>query len=84
MKNILLKTIVLFWVSILMLSCKKQHSCFCQSIYVDAIAIPVYGTKKEAKQKCTAYETNGELDYYPDQGCHIIDHGVKEKIEDFF
>ena len=42
-------------------SCKKTRSCECTTTYNGATtetAIPVEGTKSDAKTACSAYETN--------------------------
>ena len=70
MKTIHIKLLMLILITLS--SCKRTRVCYCDSGKVDALPIPVYGTKKVAKAKCKDYETNGKLDYYPEYGCDIV------------
>ena len=52
MKSKKINTLVTLSFALLLLSCKKDHTCYCSSKYADIGGFTIHGTKEYAKQKC--------------------------------
>jgi hypothetical protein len=66
MKNIL----ILICVTLIFTNCRKDHTCICANPYIDVTGFKIKDTKRNAKKRCKAYETNGELNYTSDN-CYL-------------